>query len=164
MTLSNEFLNYLKQKEGYRRFVYTCPAGKETIGYGHVLINDENYQKIDEFIAEKLLMQDIDKIQCKLHTFVGDLSNNLQQNEYEAILSLLYNWGVSRFIPSKLAKSLKEGNKEQAAHEFLNICNVNGKPCRGLQIRRYEEMLVFKYGWDALKVLGQIKCDNKFIF
>lgn len=159
--LSKDFINYLKTKEGYRRFTYTCPAGKKTIGYGHVLKEGEDYYRLDEHYAERVMLEDVAEIEYALCIFMPDIKKALKQHEYESLLSLLYNWGTSRFIRSKLAQAIKCGDSDEAANQFLNICHVNGKKCNGLFIRRYEEMIIFKYGWDALNVLKQIKKDCK---
>ena len=52
-------LDLIKRFEGFSRTVYFCPAGYPTIGYGHVVKDDEDFSAgIDEAQAEELLRQD----------------------------------------------------------------------------------------------------------
>lgn len=43
MKISQKGLDLIKEFEGFRGSPYRCPAGKLTIGYGHVI--DPNVQK-----------------------------------------------------------------------------------------------------------------------
>ena len=52
-------LDLIKWFEGFSRTVYFCPAGYPTIGYGHVVKDNEDFSAgIDEEKDEELLRQD----------------------------------------------------------------------------------------------------------
>ena len=46
MKISEQGLALLKQSEGFSATPYICPAGKSTIGYGHVIISGEEFTEI----------------------------------------------------------------------------------------------------------------------
>jgi RHS repeat-associated protein len=61
--MSEEGIEFVKQREEFRAQVYNDEAGKPTIGYGHKLLPGETFPNgISEVDAMALLKQDIDKI------------------------------------------------------------------------------------------------------
>jgi lysozyme len=57
-------LDLVKQHEGFRAKAYICPAGKLTIGYGHVILKNEGHLKtavLDTEQAEETLKSDMAK-------------------------------------------------------------------------------------------------------
>jgi len=64
--------------EGLRLITYYCPAGKRTIGYGHVLEEGSKVaDQISSDIAEKLLEEDIEK---KQKLFTQKLQSTLESS------------------------------------------------------------------------------------
>ena len=63
----------------------------------------------------------------------------LHQYEYDAYISLSYNIGSSAFCNSTLVKLLNSGNYEEACKQILRWDKFQGKPLRGLTIRRQSE-------------------------
>jgi GH24 family phage-related lysozyme (muramidase) len=63
----------IKSEEGYQARRYLCPAGKPTIGYGHVILPRENFpQPMTEAAAEALLLRDLAPVENYLSaTFPG---------------------------------------------------------------------------------------------
>ena len=62
--ISDRLVEFIKTFEGFSSAVYLCPAGKKTIGYGHVT-NDVSDVTITESSAEFLLRSDLFKIRRK---------------------------------------------------------------------------------------------------
>ena len=44
----------IKIHEGFRNFVYKDSLGKRTVGYGHLCLDDENWQDDEEYDMEIL--------------------------------------------------------------------------------------------------------------
>lgn len=63
----------------------------------------------------------------------------LSQQEYDAYVSLSYNIGVNTFCSSTLVKMLNQGKYVEACHQILRWDKFQGKPLRGLTIRRQKE-------------------------
>lgn len=80
---------------------------------------------------------------------VGYLNEDLKditltQNQFDAIVSLIYNIGVGNFRKSNLLKNLKAGNKV-IADNFLSWNKAGGKVIQGLINRRQKEWQLFSY-------------------
>ena len=70
-------------------------------------------------------------------------SGFINQNMYDAIISLAYNIGVSGFKRSSVLRLLKQGDKLNASNAFLLWNMAGGKVLRGLIKRREKERKLF---------------------
>lgn len=150
---NNNLLEYLKKKEGYMRKVKSCPRGVPTIGYGHAVAHlPKEFHKIfyiSKKQAEDVLIDDVNKVFKQLKKVYPE-STRLQRHRQEALVSLIFNWGIGNFAKSKLLKNLKIGDMYGAADEFLDINKCNGRKMKGLTNRRKEEYKIFISGWQSL--------------
>jgi len=83
-------INFIKQSEGVVYTPTNCPAGKLTIGYGHVILNNEKYKTITEIEAEALLKYDFQK--CYRQTY-----SELNHNQKLAMAHFIFSVGYSRY-------------------------------------------------------------------
>ncbi|MCK4087579.1 lysozyme [Acinetobacter radioresistens] len=67
----------------------------------------------------------------------------LNQNQFDALVSLAYNIGTNAFKNSTLVKRLNEGNYKAAANQFDVWVNAGGKRMEGLVKRRAREKALF---------------------
>jgi lysozyme len=139
MRISNNGLDIIKKYEGFSEIEYKCPAGKRTIGYGHVMLHGEKYNIISKCLATELLRNDIVTAENIVNKYV---KVQLTQNQFDALISLVYNWGGANFINSKGLQKLNDNDKIGAKLEFMEVNKVRGKIYNGLINRREEE---FKY-------------------
>ena len=140
--ISEEALGLIKTYEGFKPTPYKCSAGKLTIGYGHVLKKSDCYKEpITKEQGNKLYKEDLRIIELYIN---NSIKVPLSQGQFDALCSLIYNWGVGKFGKSKGFKLLQEGNYEQASIEFFSrekgVVNINGKFSNGLYNRRCEEL------------------------
>lgn len=140
MNISQKGLDIIKKFEGFKNKVYMCPAGKPSIGYGHVLLHDESFTSITEAQAEELLRKDIKIAEnaVKKHVAIS-----LNQSEFDALVSLVYNWGGGNFAKSKGLRKLNINNKNGAWDEFSEVIRSNGVVLKGLVERRKQEKELF---------------------
>lgn len=130
---------------GFARTPYVCPAGKRTIGWGHVILKHETFVEIDEARAERLL--DSDLAPCEL--VVRSLNAGLEQHEFDAVVLFIFNIGIGAFDTSTLKAKLRERNRVAASAQFGRWVYVtNPKTKRkeradGLVIRRTVEQMLF---------------------
>ncbi len=84
MEISQAGIDLIKQFEGFSAKPYLCPAGKLTIGYGHVITAKEDFcvGGIDVFAAERLLKQDV--------SMVGNAVSTMALVAYHKTNSMLY--------------------------------------------------------------------------
>ncbi len=135
METSKKGYEFIKSHEGLRLKAYRCPGGVWTIGYGHTSGVKEG-DVITNEQAEELLREDIKKIENKLNA----LSLNLTQNQFDALVSFIFNVGWSNFKSSTLLKKIKVNpNDPSIRGEFSRWVFANGKKLNGLIKRRKDE-------------------------
>lgn len=140
MKISQTGLDKIKRHEGLRLYPYKDEAGHWTIGYGHKLLPGEWYDKINEQQAEDLLRQDL----AIAESAVNDLVKvPLSQNQYDALVSFVYNVGVNAFRESTLLRKLNAGDYTGAAAEFPRWKYAGGKVSSILVRRRAREQDLF---------------------
>lgn len=150
-TLSKHGLSAIKTSEGCKLSAYQDGAGIWTIGYGTTgKVNGQPISRgmtIDEECAERLLKASLltfEKNVNQLVKFIG-----LTQNQYDALVSLVYNIGTTNFSQSTLLRELNKGNVLQAAEQFLVWCKLTDAKTRqkvtstGLLNRRRLERELF---------------------
>lgn len=142
MYISDKGIDLIKNFEGFSSVAYLCPAGKTTIGYGHTFkIASQIQTCITELGAEDLLKSDL----TSLETYIKSVIRvNLTQGQYDAICSLIFNWGGRSFGKSKGLRELNKGNYSKASIEFFSkdrgVVNIQGRFSKGLYRRREAEL------------------------
>ena len=139
MRTSRKGIEFIKAHEGLRLDAYLCPAGVPTIGYGHthgVKMGD----RITEEQAEKFLIDDLIVAETEVNRYGFDLT----QNQFDALVSFVFNVGVGNFRSSTLLKRLKANpNDPDIANQFKKWVYVNGKVLPGLVRRRNDEAKLY---------------------
>lgn len=135
MKTSDNGINLIKSFEGCRLTAYKCPAGVWTIGYGHT--NEVSTgMKITEAQAVNFLKQDLCKFENSVNKVCSSL--NLNQNEFDALVSFTYNCGEG-----SLRTLIKDRSKKQIAEALLLYNKSGGKILPGLVRRREAERELF---------------------
>ena len=151
METSERGKDLIKRFEGLITHSYLCPANKLTIGFGHCGEDVKQGMVITEKEAENLLKKDLRKFESKLNFCLEQDHITLNQNQFDACISFIFNLGFSAFIFSTLYKKLKAGDFDGASDEFLKwfyiTKNVNGERVKirlkGLETRRNAERDLF---------------------
>lgn len=143
MKTSDNGINLIKRFEGYRDKAYKCPAGVPTIGYGHTQGVTKD-MTCNEEQAVRWLKEDVAFAERTLDMMLP----NLNQNQFDALVSLIFNIGSGNFSRSTLCKLAKNNpNDDRVAKEFLvwNKAKVNGvlTELDGLTRRRKAEMELY---------------------
>jgi lysozyme len=120
MDLSEKGLSLLKQFEGLKLSIYLDKAGKETIGYGHLLTDLEKKENvfsegITETEAANILRADAGKAIFTVNHLV---KVPLNQNQFDALVSLTFNCGGAP-LSQTLGHLLNEGKYDAVAAQFL---------------------------------------------
>lgn len=139
MKTSETGLNLIKKFEGFRAEAYKCPAGVWTIGYGHTN-GVKKGMVIDELKAETFLMIDVQKFEYAINTSV---KVKLNQNQFDALVSFVYNVGTGAFKKSTMLKFLNAGHFPLAAGQFDRWNKSKGVVYQGLVNRRKAEKELF---------------------
>lgn len=141
-----EGIALIKEFEGLRLEAYRCPAMKWTIGYGHTGSNIKEGSTITETIANRLLRSDIDNIHIKLKSMI---KTPLNENQWSAIVCLVFNVGIYAFQKSRLLKCINANQPNCVREEWIAWCHYkefwSGKMIEsdGLKRRRKAEYELF---------------------
>jgi lysozyme len=107
-------LDLIKSFEGYRETAVRLPDGRWVIGHGHVRSAREGLS-ITEKDADELLAQDLLPIESAIHSQVFA---PLNQNQFDAIASLVFNISIDRFRDSAVLRCINAGDFLSAADAF----------------------------------------------
>lgn len=142
-TISKKGLDLIKKYEGLRLEAYKDSAGILTIGYGHTKTVKPG-MVINQDMANLLLKTDV----MDAETAVRDLVNiELTQNQFDALVSFVFNVGRRNFERSTLLKKLNDGKILEAGEEFMKWTKARQpgglRELPGLVKRRAEEKVLF---------------------
>lgn len=139
-------LELIKSAEGFRAAPYVCPAGVPTIGYGSTYYPNGKPVKmtdkpISEAEGERILRANIKSFEVAVSTSV---TKKITQNQFDALVSLAYNIGITAFKNSTLLKKLNKNPADPTiSHEFLRWDKAAGKVMSGLTVRRKKEAALY---------------------
>lgn len=143
MKTSTNGIDLICSFEGLRLKAYDDGVGVWTIGYGTTVINGRKVKKGDTCTAEQAksyMAQDV----MQFESAVNQVKVPLNQNQYDALVSLTYNIGVGAFLSSTLFKKLNAKDYKGAAEQFDRWNRAGGKVMRGLTNRRAKERKLFE--------------------
>jgi len=165
MKLSKAGADLMHRYEGYRTKPYLCPAHIWTIGYGHVLYQDQiklPVVRVDGYAGvirkemplkpednrvwtkeeiEKLFADDVASFERGVLRLAPTLAG--RQGAFDACVSFAFNAGLGTFQRSSIRMKLNRGDWEGAADALLLYCMGGGKILAGLKKRRDAEKALF---------------------
>lgn len=146
MKTTEEGIALIKQYEGFEPHTYRCPAGKPTIGYGHVVRPRETFGALTEGEADALLRRDVAAVEKELNRTLLFEPN---ANQYSALVSFCFNLGTDAFRTSTLRALVNRKDWLAAAGEFerwvwaTNPATGEKARLAGLVARRKAEKALF---------------------
>lgn len=126
MRTSKAGLELIKSFEGFRARAVALPGGRWTIGHGHTQTARENL-RITRADAEAVLREyDLPPIE---QTVSEAVLAPLNQNEFDALVSFVFNIGEPAFMRSHMLARLNGGQPLAAAEAMSNWrkAHVNGR-------------------------------------
>jgi len=139
MNIGNEGLNLIKHFEGCELQAYKCPAGVWTIGYGHIKGVSEG-MTITQEEAEQMLKDEMAEYEGYVNKLV---TVELNQNQFDAMVSWVYNLGGGNLSASTLLKVLNAGDYAGVPAQMMRWNKAGGKVLEGLTRRRQAEADLF---------------------
>ena len=131
-------LQYIKKHEGFANGkTYICPGGHKTIGYGHIVLENENFSQITEQQADSVLRADFNKA-----IRVLDANVKLDGPKRLAMAHFVFTKGIGSFNRSTMKKKILK--KEPIDDEITKWCyytNPKGEKIKSqhaLNIRNWE--------------------------
>lgn len=133
-----DLLKILEEGKGFSSKSYLCPAGKRTIGYGHVILPDDNIiEPITEDQAEDILEKDVIVAENAINKYV---KIPLTQNQFDALVCFVFNIGKTNFKTSTLLKFINEQLWDKIPKQFMRWVYHDKKLIKGLENRRKIEV------------------------
>lgn len=140
MKTGHKGIALIKQFEGLRLEAYLDPIGIPTIGYGHTQ-GVEMGDRITEAEAENYLRSDLEIGENELNR----LEVALNQNQFDALSSFIFNLGIGNFRRSTLLKKVLNNPCDTSiGHEFMRWVYAGGVVLKGLERRRRAEYELYK--------------------
>jgi lysozyme len=141
----------IAQHEGTRLTAYLDSVGVWTIGVGHTAAAGapapKKGMKITAAECDEILARDLAAVEADVNRLV---KVPITQNQFDALVSLVFNIGGTAFRKSSLLKKLNAGDVAGAGAQFLvwNKGTVKGKKVaiKGLTTRRQAERALFLTG------------------
>lgn len=151
LKLSNKGFELIKQFEGFRSAPYRDAVGVWTVGFGNTYYPDgRKVSGSDKSLtigeASQLKLDIINKdFAPAVNTLLADeiKAGKVNQNMFDALVSLSYNIGTGALSRSSVIRHLKQGNKQKAADAFLLWVKAGGRTLNGLVRRREAERKLF---------------------
>lgn len=140
MKTSQHGLEFITDHEGTVLRTYKDAVGILTIGVGHTGPDVKAGMTISREQAMELLADDVYEAEHSVNTLVRV---PLNQNQFDALVSFVFNVGGTAFSKSTLLKKLNAGDYEGASKEFSRWNKAGGRELLGLTKRRLAEARLF---------------------
>jgi len=133
-------VDFVKEKEGFRKEAYQDSVGVWTIGYGATYYNDGSKVKkgdeVTEAEAEELLADHLQEFLEYVLKFKDENGYDWNKNQVGALTSFIFNLGKGR-LSTVTGKGTRDN--ETIARKMRLYNKAGGQVLRGLEIRRNEE-------------------------
>ena len=129
--LTDEGLALIKRFEGFAPGIYVCPGGWPTIGYGHVVRDDERERfadGIDEAAAEELLRRDVKTAERAVLRLIRV---PLEDGRFDALCSFTFNLGAGALQRSTLRRKVNREEHDAVPAEFGRWVWAGGYKLKG---------------------------------
>ena len=147
---------------------YDIGDGAKTIGYGHAVFNSESKgntggdysflpkynkiivgkTKITKKQAETILRDDLDKTKIQLNHILDGwgkegIRPDIDQNMYNAMISMMYNMGVGNFKKTQFIQYVKKNQMDKAKDQIKKESSRSFRRFPGVKDRREKESKMF---------------------
>ena len=139
MNIGTKGLDLIRFFEGLELNAYQCAAGVWTIGYGHTK-DVQQGMTISEARANEMLAEELNEYESSIN---GLVTVELNQDQFDAMVSWVYNLGVGNLKASTLLKVLNAGDYDGVPAQMMRWNKAGGKVLEGLTRRRQAEADMF---------------------
>jgi lysozyme len=146
MKLNSSGYLLITEFEGFSAKPYLCSAKVPTIGFGSTYYPDgQRVTLLDKEITKSKALEIFKSVADRFAKKVSNLiTSPLNQNQFNACVSICYNIGIAAFTGSTLLKMInKNHNDPMIALEFKKWNKVNKKVVTGLTRRRINEANIY---------------------
>lgn len=135
MKASDNCIGVIKNHEGYKMKAYKCPAGVWTVGFGSTVGVTEGM-----VVTEQQAIEMLRKHLVSVERDLNNLKLAINQNQFDALVSFIYNIGFGAFLKSGILRTIRaNANSPVIRTQFSEWVNGGGKRLPGLIRRRADE-------------------------
>ena len=151
LSLSDDGVRLIASFEGFRSELYNDPAGHCTIGYGHLVhlgnCDGSEPAELRKGISRKRARELLRDDAATAEAAVDDaVKVPLAQEQFDALVSFVFNVGTGAFRRSTLLRLLNDGGYDAVPKQLDRWVKADGKTLEGLVRRRKEEGELFASG------------------
>lgn len=144
--VSEQCVDFVKSFEGFSATVYKDCVGVPTLGYGMTGKEIEGLSSVTEAQASQMLEKLLNSSYAQ--PIKNDLDSkgiSLNQNQFDALVSMAYNVGVGSVLNSTLYKNICAGARDISTitEDFCMWDKAGGNVVQGLLRRRQAEAQMF---------------------
>jgi GH24 family phage-related lysozyme (muramidase) len=158
--VSQKCVDFVKSFEGFSSVPYLDAVGVKTLGYGMTGAAIANLTSITEAQASQMLENLLNNnYATPIKSNLDSKGVKLSQNQFDALVSMAYNIGVSGLLGSTLYKNVVAGIRDKATitSNFQAWSNADGKRLDGLFRRRTSEAEMFFRNDNVLEIIKEEK-------
>lgn len=146
-TTSRSGIELLKKHEGIRLLPYLCPAGVPTIGYGNTFYPDGRRVTMQDPPLSRTQADELLRaVLVQFERAVNATPTRLNQNQFDALVSFVYNIGVAAYVRSTVRRLIVAGRRDGVPAAMAKWNKAGGRVLPGLVRRRKEEGELFAGG------------------
>lgn len=141
--ITDDGIDLIKRFEGFSSSIYICPAGYPTIGYGHVVRDDEKRrfdEGIDKEEGENLLRRDVRWAEQGVLRLINV---PLTDGQFDSLVSFTFNLGTGALQRSTLRRKVNREEHEDVPAQFKRWVWAGGRKLPGLVRRRSTESRLY---------------------
>lgn len=136
MKLSKKGYAFLGKEEGLRLKAYRDSKGIPTIGYGNTYYEDGSPVKMGDVISKDRAIELFRLIVAKFEAGVNEMvTRELNQNQFDALVSLAYNIGLAAFKRSTVLRRVNANPCDPAIRDAFHMWQNSGAH-RGILLPR----------------------------
>ena len=127
-----ELKEQIKEHEGFVPKIYKCPLGKRTIGYGHLILDHEQFEEDKEYTKEQLELvfeKDFNEALKNAESLIG--SRSINHIAKQVIIEMVFQLGiggVGKF--KKMWEALDKEDYNEASLQMLDSRWAKQTPAR----------------------------------
>ena len=139
MKISEEGIRLIKHFEGCKLLAYQDSVGVWTIGWGHTKEVFEGME-VSQKDADAMFLYELEEYE----NYINRTGVELNQNQFDALVSWVYNLGPANLVSSTMLKRLKSGEYWDVPTQMKRWNKAGGTVLKGLTLRRNAEALMFE--------------------
>lgn len=144
MELSKRGAEFIAKWEGFSPTAYMDENDGWTIGYGHLIRPGDGLNQNSVLTKEQALALLLSDSKAFAATVRGQITAPLSQNQFDALVSLVYNIGPGQFSSSTVRARINNYDTPEAIAEAWARWNKDdGQFVQGLANRRAEEIEMY---------------------